>query len=49
MIYKLGMSAQKRWRRICGFNHLAKAIESVKFKNGVEARNNNADVNRCTT
>ncbi|BCO30775.1 IS256 family transposase [Thiohalobacter sp. COW1] len=36
MIYKLGMSAERRWRRIRGFNYLAKVIEGVKFRDGVE-------------
>ena len=36
MIYKLGMSAEQRWRRIRGFNYLAKIIEGVKFRDGVE-------------
>ncbi|GLW60414.1 IS256 family transposase [Hydrogenophilus thermoluteolus] len=36
MLYKLGMSAQKRWRRIRGFNYLAKVVEGVKFRDGVE-------------
>ena len=36
MIYKLGMCAEKRWRRIRGFNHLAKVIAGVKFKDGIE-------------
>ena len=36
MIYKLGMSAEKRWRRIRGFAYLAKVIEGVKFKDGIE-------------
>lgn len=36
MIYKLGLSAEKRWRRIRGFNHLAKVIAGVQFKDGVE-------------
>jgi len=36
MIYKPGMSAEKRWRRIRGFSHLAKVIEGVKFRDGVE-------------
>ncbi len=35
MIYKLGMCAEKRWRRIRGFTHLAKVIEGVKFKDGI--------------
>lgn len=34
MVYKLGMSAQKRWRRLRGFNHLADVITGVQFRNG---------------
>jgi len=40
MIYKLGMCAEKRWRRIRGFSHLAKVIAGVKFKDGVEVTDN---------
>ena len=36
MIYKLGMSAEKRWRRLRGFQHLPKVIAGVKFKDGLE-------------
>ena len=36
MIYKLGMSAEQRWRRIRGAKHLAKVIDGVKFKDGIE-------------
>ncbi|GIX22010.1 MAG: hypothetical protein KatS3mg121_0793 [Gammaproteobacteria bacterium] len=36
MLYKLAMSAEKRWRRIRGFHHLAKVIEGAKFRDGVE-------------
>lgn len=43
MIYKLGMSAEKRWRRIRGFNHLAKVIKGVKFKDGMEMNDNTED------
>lgn len=35
MIFKLGLCAEKRWRRIRGFNHLAKVIDGVKFKDGI--------------
>lgn len=34
-IYKLGISAEKRWRRIRGFEHLAKVISGVKFNDGI--------------
>jgi hypothetical protein len=30
------MSAENRWRRIRGFNYLAKVVEGVKFRDGVE-------------
>ena len=35
-VYKLGICAEKRWRRIRGFEHLAKMITGVKFKDGIE-------------
>lgn len=39
MIFKLGMCAEKRWRKIRGFNYLAKVIDGVKFQDGVEVSN----------
>jgi len=45
MIYKPGMSAEKRWRRIRGFSHLAKVIEGVKFRDKIEV-NGKTDKNR---
>jgi len=36
MMYKLGMCAQKNWRRQRGFDYLAKVITGVKFKDGIE-------------
>ena len=45
MIYKLGMSAEKRWQRIRGFHYLAKVIKGVKFIDGVEV-SSNTDNNR---
>jgi len=38
MIYKLAMAAQTNWKRLRGFEHLAKVIEGVRFKDGVEVR-----------
>jgi len=35
-VYKLGICAEKRWRRIRGFEYLAKVITGVKFKDGIE-------------
>lgn len=34
MVYKLGQSAQKKWRRLRGFRLLAEVIRGVQFKNG---------------
>jgi putative transposase len=36
MIFKLGMSAEKNWRRLRGFRWLAKVIDGVKFRDGIE-------------
>jgi putative transposase len=37
LVFKLMESAQKRWLRIRGFNHLGAVIEGVKFRDGVRA------------
>lgn len=34
MVYKLGQSAQKKWRRLRGFKLLAEVIKGVQFKDG---------------
>ena len=34
MVYKLGQSAQKKWRRLRGFRLLAEIIRGVEFRNG---------------
>lgn len=34
MVYKLGQSAQKRWRKLRGFRLLAEVIQGVQFKDG---------------
>ena len=36
MIYKMGMSAKKSWRRLRGFRQLGNVIEGVKFNDGIE-------------
>lgn len=38
MIFKLGMCAEKKWRRLRGFDYLAKVIEGVPFENGMELK-----------
>ena len=36
MMFKLGQCAEKKWRRLRGFDFLTKVITGVKFKDGVE-------------
>ncbi len=36
MIYKMGLCAEDSWRKLRGFRHLAKVIEGVKLKDGIE-------------
>jgi hypothetical protein len=36
MIFKVGMSAQLSWRRLKGFEFLAKVVAGVKFQDGLE-------------
>ena len=38
MIYKMGRCAEKSWRRLRGFRHLAKVIKGVRFNDGIEDR-----------
>lgn len=43
MVFRLVQSAQKRWNRIRGFEHMADVIRGVPFVNGVKAVNNIQD------
>ena len=36
MMFKLGQCAEKKWRRLRGFDYLAKVVTGVKFKDGIE-------------
>ena len=38
MLFKLGQCAEKNWRRLRGFDYLAKVITGVKFKDGIEVK-----------
>ncbi|SRR6266545_6497407 len=38
MIYKLGQSAERSWRRLRGFEWLAKVVEGIKFSDGIEVK-----------
>jgi len=41
MMFKLGQCAEEKWRRLRGFNQLEKVITGVKFKDGIEVKQNN--------
>jgi putative transposase len=36
MMFKLGQCAEKKWRRLRGFNSLGKVITGAKFRDGIE-------------
>ena len=36
MMFKLGQCAEKNWRRLRGFKYLAKVINGIQFKDGIE-------------
>jgi putative transposase len=36
MVYKIGLSAEKGWRKLRGFRRLADVINGVKFIDGVD-------------
>lgn len=38
MIFKLGVSAERGWKRLRGFEWLAKVISGVKFRDGMEVQ-----------
>jgi len=40
MMFKLGQCAQNNWRRLRGFNDLAKVIGNIQFKDGIEVISN---------
>lgn len=39
MMFKLGQCAEQNWRKLRGFSYLAKVIEGVPFKDGIEMEN----------
>ena len=41
MMFKLGQCAEKNWRRLRGFDYLAKVITGIKFRDGIEVTNVN--------
>lgn len=44
MMFKLGLCAEKRWRKLRGFDYLAKVITGIKFNDGVEVQKVNQNV-----
>jgi len=36
MMFKLGQCAERKWRRLRGFDYLAKVVIGIKFKDGIE-------------
>jgi hypothetical protein len=36
MMFKLGQCAEENWRKLRGFDYLAKVITGVIFKDGIE-------------
>ncbi len=38
VMFKLSQCAEKKWRRLRGFDYLAKVITGVKFKDGIEVK-----------
>lgn len=41
MMFKLGMCAEERWKRLRGFEYLAKVIKGIQFKDGIEVTSDN--------
>jgi hypothetical protein len=35
MVFKLALSAEKRWRRLRGYRRLAEVVRDVRFINGI--------------
>ena len=40
MMFKLGMCAETKWRKLRGFEHLSKVITGIKFRDGIEVTEN---------
>ena len=36
MMFKLGQCAEKKWRKLRGFDYLAKVIKGIQFSDGIE-------------
>jgi putative transposase len=40
MMFKLSQCAEQNWRKLRGFDYLAKVITGVTFKDGIETTEN---------
>ena len=45
MVFKLCLDAEKRWKKLYGFNRLGKVISGIKFIDGVKAKQQNIKIN----
>ena len=43
MMFKLSECVEKKWRRLRGFDYLAKVVTGVKFTDGIEVTQDNQD------
>ena len=43
MMFKLSQCAEKKWRRLRGFDYLAKVVQGVPFKDGIEHNDNRSN------
>ncbi len=43
MIFKMGECAERNWRKLRGFKHLAKVIDGVRFRDGIEQSKTDKD------
>jgi len=43
MMFKLGQCAEKKWKRLRGFDYLSKVVTGIEFKDGVEVTTGNQD------
>ena len=41
MMFKLGLCAEGKWRKLRGFDYLAKVIRGVEFKDEIEVESDN--------
>ena len=39
MVFKFALSAQKYWRKLRGYQLIEKVVKGVRFKDGIEVKN----------